>query len=221
MWWIPVVVVFSGAALLLDALLDEVEARDVDPNLVDQLVVSFFGVASSGKSSAVKALYGIDRPTSPIPGTTKRVRRFPGCVRVGVTVADTPGLADVNKATAEKALAFINDTDIFVYFINANGGVNSEVVKNLELLREQKRPLLAVINKIDTIAAAGRKAFLSDQLYKLEPLCDHAIAVAVDPHPSISARPMNLAALKRWIRTAVEEHGEALLNEKGLANVRS
>ena len=218
MWWIPIAI---GTALLLDCLFDESGVREVDPDLADQLVVSFFGIASTGKSSAVKTLYGVKRPASPIPGTTQHVKRIRGCVRVGVTVVDTPGLADIDEAVAQRALAFIDDTDIFVYLVNANGGVNSEVIKSLTHLRSAGRPLLAVINKIDTIDLSEREEFLADQLARLQSLCDDAIAVAIDPHPSISKKPINLSALKDWIVNTVDEEGERLLEEKALATCRS
>lgn len=52
--------------------------RCVNKKYVDKLMLGFYGAASSGKSSAIKALFGIEPGfISPIPGTTKNVYTWP------------------------------------------------------------------------------------------------------------------------------------------------
>src|SRR5687767_10280718 len=66
--------------------------------LSQHLTVAFLGSGSSGKDSAIRALFGIDfGEISPIPGSTDRLRvvRLPG--PGDVLLVNAPGFGDIRS----------------------------------------------------------------------------------------------------------------------------
>ena len=220
--WIPAAGLLGGAlGYLIGNLLDSGPAnssRCVSRKYLDKLVVAFYGAASSGKSSGVKTLFGLDvKQIHPIPGTTDKVYvwRLPS----GISVADTPGLQDIDEDFVLKAKSFIDDVDIFVYLVNSNGGINEKVQADLNLLKAVSRPLLVVLNKIDTIHPGHRQEFFEHQLVSAGVESENMIPVAFDPMPAISARPINVEAVRAWIDSTVKGVGQDLLKQKKKAEV--
>lgn len=209
-----------GAALLVGGLISAIveTPRKVSKEYKDKLVLAFYGAASVGKSSAIKALFGV-RPGKihPIPGTTKKVEVW--SLPMGLSIADTPGLQDTNEELVQKAKEFIDNVDIFIYIINSNGGVTEKVRADLELLKAVGRPLLVVLNKIDTIDPNKLEEFIEHQFRVCGVTIDNFIPVAFDPLPPISKKPINIRAVKKWITHIVKEKGEELLNEKKKAEI--
>ncbi|ODS31901.1 MAG: putative GTPase protein [Candidatus Scalindua rubra] len=193
--------------------------RYVDKEYKDRLVISLYGAASSGKSSGGKALFGIDNGTiHPIPGTTKKVSVC--TLPQGMSVADTPGLQDTNEELVKRAKNFIDNVDIFIYVINLNGGVTKKVKADLLLLKEVKRPLAVVLNKIDTIDSKKRDEFIGHQKSVVESIHPWKFfTVAFDPLPQISKKPINVVQVLDWVTSTVKEKGNELLKEKQNAEV--
>lgn len=235
MWWlIPLAVAVGVIAHEFDEKQDEheeisradcheiVESTDerrISRNLRKKLVVSFYGPPSAGKSTLVQQLFGVPRPSSPIPGTTRRTKRIEGCFP-NTVIVDTPGVGGVDDEVAQRAVRFVDDTDIFVFLVNANGGVNIRVLEHIATLHDTGRPVLAVVNKIETIAPAELKRFITHQRKLLKDYCDQVVCIAADPLPAISAEPINLDAVTCWIEATVRRHGRWLLDEKSLARER-
>jgi predicted GTPase len=222
MIWIPGVALLGGAlGYVVGKLLESdpaASSRWVSRKYRDKLMVAFYGAASSGKSSAVKTLFGLDvNHIHPIPGTTDQVYvwRLPS----GISIADTPGLQDIDEGFVLKAKSFIDDVDIFVYLINANGGINEKVQADLNLLKAVKRPFLAVLNKIDTIHPGHRQEFFEHQLVASGVPRENMMLAAFDPIPSISPHPINVEAVRAWIGQTVKGKGEDLLREKRTAEI--
>jgi GTP-binding protein EngB required for normal cell division len=185
----------------------------------DRLIVSFYGAASSGKSSAAKALYGMATERGPIADITKKVSVWN--LPDGLSVADTPGLQSTNEELVKKAKRFIDDVDIFVYIINSNGGITKEVMSDLKLLKAVGRPLAVVLNKIDTILPEEREAFLIHQFSIADVPPDTFFSVAFDPHPQISNEKINIENVRNWINSTIKEKGNKLLEEKQKAIINS
>jgi GTP-binding protein Era len=189
------------------------EPRRVSKKYSDKIVVGFFGPASSGKSSAVKALYNIESDSiSPIPGTTTKVGVKP--LYDTVLVADTPGLQDINDENVKKAKSFIDDADIFVYIVNSNGGITEKVRAEINLFKNIGRPFLLVFNKIDTINSDKLNSFLRQQRKVTDVKRENFIAVAFDPLSSISEQPINIKEVRYWISSTIKQKGNELLKEK-------
>lgn len=196
-------VAFKG---LLDALLSE--HRKVNKFYQDKLVVGFLGAVSSGKSSGIKALWGFDSGTiHPIPGTTRDVVVW--STNEGYVVADTPGLQDSNEELIKKTKNFIDNVDIFVYIINSNGGINQKVKDDIELLTKVNRPLLVILNKIDTIPDRNETGFVKKQLEDSNILVDDFIEAAFNP--ITGEAPVNIDRIKNRINMIINENGEVLL----------
>lgn len=227
--WIARIIVFVVAALAAKTvggfLLRNVGAskRMVSKNLVDRLVIGFYGSASAGKSSSLHALYGIDPgKVHPIPGTTEQVNVYSlpdnaaGHMNdLGISLADTPGLDDKDLEKGQKAKGFIDNTDIFIYVINANGGIGEKVDGHLRILQQTKRPMLIVLNKIDTIKPKDRNRFINNQRKISGTKTSDFLAVAFDPLPKVSKDPINIDSVRRWMRKCVKTNGKALLEAKG------
>lgn len=216
MIWIVIPPVVALSVYLARKLIKSIAKK---PRLISQkyrnsIIVSFYGSANAGKSSGVKALFGID-PGSihPIPGTTKEVGiwTFPD----GLSIADTPGLQDINDVNVAKAKMFIDNTDVFIYVINSNGGITEKVRADLELLKAIGRPLLVVLNKIDTIEKNKCKEFVEHQFRVAGVSRESFLAVAFDPLHQISQKPINIKLVREWISKTVKEKGATLLKEKG------
>lgn len=216
MW--PLLLLVVGGWLLKKLLksLDS-EPRHVDEQYRHGLVLAFFGPASSGKSTAVKCLFGVNPGRiHPIPGTTRDVQvwRAPGAL----LVADTPGTQDTSDERVQKTRRFMDNVDIFVYVVNANGGIGSRVAGELEVFRAVGRPLLVVLNKIDTIPDGHkRNEFINHQRSVAGVPATDFIVSAFDPLPAISREPMNVKAVRNWIQKTVRDEGEDLLKQKARA----
>lgn len=194
---------------LLDGLLSE--PRKINKSYQDKLVVAFLGAVSSGKSSGIKALWGFDSGTiHPIPGTTKDVVVW--STNEGYLVADTPGLQDSNEELVKKTKNFIDNVDIFVYLINSNGGINQKVKDDLEMLTKVNRPLLVVLNKIDTIPDSNETGFFTKQLEDSNILMENFIEAAFNP--ITGENPVNIDKVKNRINMIIKENGEGLLDKK-------
>lgn len=222
-WMIPIIIwtlvggaIGAGIGFLVDAIVNK--PRQITSKYRNKIIIAFYGPANAGKSSGVKALFGIN-PGSihPIPGTTKEVSVW--TLPDGLSIADTPGLQDINDDLVAKAKRFIDDTDIFIYIINSNGGITEKVQADLELIKAVGRPLLVVLNKIDTIEKSKRKEFVEHQFKVAVVNKDSFLPVAFDPLPQISRKPINVELVQKWINKTLIEKGETLLREKAYAKV--
>jgi predicted GTPase len=222
MIWIPLAALLGGTVgYLVGKLLESDPAgasRCVSRKDLDKLVVAFYGAASSGKSSAVKALFGLDvKHIHPIPGTTDKV--YVWQLPSHICIADTPGLQDIDQDLIKRAKSFIDNVDIFVYLVNSQGGINEKVQADLNLLKAVARPLLVVLNKIDTIDRRQHRQFFKHQLVAAGVPRENMLEAAFDPIPSISPCPINVDRVRDWIDQAVRTKGENLLKQKSKAEI--
>ena len=131
-----------------------------------------------------------------------------------VCVVDTPGLQDINQIFVSRANQFIDNADIFVYLINANGGITEGVKTDIDLLKATERPLLVLLNKIDTIDQQKRDEFIAHQSSRAGVPDQDFRAVAFNPLPVVSPHPINLDTVRKWLDITVKEQGEKLLDLK-------
>jgi len=183
--------------LLLPAILEITRLRQI---VVHRVTVGIVGSPSSGKDAAIKAIFGIDSGNvNPVAGSTTEVEinKFEGAT--ALYVVNTPGLGDIVESVTEEARQVLDHIDVFVYVVNAQGGVQSREREDWGQCRASGRPSLAVVNKIDTLRESDRERYLTDARAKLSVPEGDFLAAAFDPLPQLSEEPIGLEPVRNWI----------------------
>lgn len=151
------------------------EAFDAEKAKLDQrlkgerVIISLVGNVNAGKSKTVNAITG--RPyadVKPVAGWTKRVALYPLPGFPAVCIADTPGLEDVNEEVSARTDEFVEkDADVVLFFVQATVGVTRLEREAFLRLRAMKRPVLAIVNKVDLPDAVDLPVILADCREKL------------------------------------------------------
>jgi GTP-binding protein Era len=187
--------------------------EEVKGQLQKQLVMAFLGTASSGKTSAIKALFDVDLgDIHPIPGSTTEVKVLQ--IAKNVLVVDAPGFGDIRREISQKAKDACDSVDVFVYVINAEGGYKQQEKEDYHSLLNYGREVLVVLNKIDLIRDHQKQEFIEDQRQKMGVIPDNFVPAAFDPHPAISPIPINVVKVQAWIQDTLEKKGKDLLFAK-------
>ena len=186
---------------LMEAVLEVARLRQV---VRHRLTVGVVGSPSSGKDAAISAIFSL--PTgniSPIAGSTRAVSitRLPSAT--ALYVVNTPGMGDVVEAVTEEARQILHHIDLFLYIVNAQGGVQERELEDWRRCVDFARPVLAIVNKIDTLRPADRERYLADARGKLAAPPEDFLAAAFDPLPQLSQAPIGVAAVRGWIEAQV------------------
>lgn len=128
--------------------------------------LALFGKRNAGKSSVINALTGQETAiVSEVKGTTtdpvfKAIEILPigPCV-----IIDTAGFDDVGELgelRIKKTLEVLDKTDVALLIIDINLGISDDDNLILKTLRDKKKPVIVVLNKMDTLdkSEAGKKA---------------------------------------------------------------
>jgi len=197
----------------------ELADQDVELALSHSLVVAFLGAASSGKDSAIRALFGVDfGEIDPIPGSTGRVRVAPLDREQRVLLVNAPGFGDVRGDVDAQARGVLERLDIAVFLVNCDGGATIDERRDLDALRELERPVLVCLNKIDLIREHQRDEFVLTTLAQLGVDQSEAVVTAFDPLPALSDTPIGVEETIEWIHKQLDEQGKSLLFAKHLRN---
>ncbi len=184
-----------------------------------RLTVAFLGSASSGKDSAIKAIFGVDfGEISPIPGSTSTLKVIPLDEAEQVLIVNAPGFGDVRADVDQVARKILDDLDVIVYVVNSEGGATIDEKRDLAAIRARARPVLVCLNKIDLIRARDREAFIVATLEQLGVDRADAVITAFDPLPQLSREPMGVEEVTAWIYAQLAESGKQLLFAKQLRN---
>lgn len=187
--------------------------------LAQHVTVAFLGSASSGKDSAIRALFGIDfGDISPIPGSTDQLKVSPLDAEGQVLIVNAPGFGDVRAEVDAIGRKALDSLDIVVYVVNSEGGATIDEKRDLDAIRALGRPVLVCLNKIDLIRPAQRPGFVDATLAQLGVERKDAIICAFDPLPQLSEEPINIDAVWAWIHDQLQKSGKALLVAKHLRN---
>lgn len=192
--------------LLLPAVLEVARLRQM---VRHRVTVGVVGSPSSGKDAAIKAIFGVDTGNvHPVAGSTKEVaiQRLPGAS--ALFVVNTPGMGDVVQAVTEEARQILHHIDVFVYVVNAQGGVQARELTDYRGCQSTGRPVLAVINKIDTLRPRDRERYLADARSKLGAPEEDFLAAAFDPLPQLSPVPLGVDQVQDWITHQLVELGK-------------
>ncbi|MCB9686343.1 MAG: 50S ribosome-binding GTPase [Alphaproteobacteria bacterium] len=174
-----------------------------------RVTVGIVGSPSSGKDAAMGAIFGM--PTgnvNPVAGSTKEVeiRRLPEAS--ALFVVNTPGMGDVVESVTEEARQVLDHIDVFVYLVNAQGGVQAREKADHAACVARRRPVLVVVNKVDTLRPADRDRLLEDCRKKLGVGEEDLLAAAFDPLPQLSETPIGVDEVREWLRSRLERLGK-------------
>jgi uncharacterized protein len=122
--------------------------------------VATFGLVSRGKSAVVNALIGQKvLQTGPIHGVTRwprSIRWTPPNGKVHIELIDTPGLDEIEgQERAQMAREVATSADLILFIVA--GDITRTEYRALGELRQAKKPMLLVFNKIDLYPSADRQ----------------------------------------------------------------
>ena len=187
--------------------------------LSERVTVAFLGSASSGKDSGIRALFGIDfGEISPIPGSTDRIRVAPLDREGRVLIVNAPGFGDIRGSVDAAAREALDQLDVVIYVVNAEGGATIDEKSDLDAVRARGKPVLVCLNKMDLIRPHQRETFVAATLAQLGVDPDMAVEVAFDPLPALSETPIGVEKVYAWISEQLAAKGKDLLLAKQLRN---
>lgn len=191
--------------LLLPAVIEVSRLRQA---VLHRVTVGVVGSPSSGKDAAIQAVFGLDGNVDPVAGSTREVEitRLPDAT--ALFVVNTPGLGDVVESVTEDARQVLDHIDVYLYVVNAQGGVQARERDDYSACVASGRPVLAVVNKVDTLRDSDRERYLADARAKLGAAEEDFLAAAFDPLPQLSEEPIGVDAVRAWVRTHLEELGK-------------
>lgn len=193
--------------ILLPAILEVSRLRQL---VLHRVTIGVVGSPSSGKDAAIKALFGIDHGNiDPVAGSTREVAitRLPNAT--ATYVINTPGLGDVVESVTEEAKQILDHIDLYLYLVNAQGGVQAREKSDYTACVRSGRPVLAVVNKVDTLREKDRERYLADARKKLGAPKQDFLAAAFDPLPQLSETPIGLDGVKTWLLQRLLEAGKS------------
>lgn len=165
-----------------------------------RVTVGVVGSPSCGKDAAIAAIFGIESGNiSPIAGSTRTVEISQLPDATALYVVNTPGMGDVVEQVTEAAREVLELIDVFVYVLNSQGGVQARELADYQRCVASGRPVLVVVNKIDTLREEDRERYLADARQKLGAAPENFLAAAFDPHPQLHDQPLGLQPVRDWI----------------------
>ncbi|MFZ5478355.1 MAG: GTPase [Myxococcota bacterium] len=192
--------------LVVAAVLEVARLRQA---VLHRVTIGVVGSPSTGKDAAVRALFGFDSGNiSPIAGSTKEVsiQRLPGAT--ALYVVNTPGLGDVVERVTEEARQVLDHIDVYLYVVNAEGGVQARELADYRACVATGKPVLACVNKIDVLRPRDKDRYLADARQKLGAAEEDFVPVAFDPLPELSPGPIGLEAVHAWLARKLLELGK-------------
>lgn len=123
--------------------------------VANRVHISIFGKRNAGKSSLINALTGQQLSiVSEVAGTTTDpVYKTMEILPLGpVVIYDTAGIDDdgeLGKLRVEKSMAVLNKTDIAVYVVSAESGIDDKDKQVIDTIKQRGIPLVVVYNKSD------------------------------------------------------------------------
>ena len=135
-----------------------------------------------------------------VAGSTTQVeiRKLPGST--ALYVVNTPGMGDVVESVTEEARQVLDHIDVYLYLVNAQGGVQAREKADHAACVARGRPVLVVVNKIDTLRERDRDRFLEDCRAKLGVSPEHVVATAFDPLPQLAPAPLGIGPVREWLQ---------------------
>ncbi|MES2640588.1 MAG: GTPase [Myxococcota bacterium] len=185
------------------------EVARIRQRVLHRVTIGVVGSPSTGKDAAIRALFGIDTGNiSPIAGSTKEVaiQRLPGAT--ALFIVNTPGMGDVMENVTEEARQVLDHIDLYLYIVNAEGGVQARELADYRICVATGKPVLALVNKVDVLRPRDKDRYLADARAKLGAAESAFLPVAFDPLPELSPGPIGLDAVHAWISGQLDALGK-------------
>lgn len=177
--------------------------------VLHRITIGVVGSPSTGKDAAIRALFGIHTGNiSPIAGSTKSVQSYTVPTSTALYIVNTPGLGDVIESVTEEAKQVLDHIDVYVYLVNAEGGVQARELADYQRCVKTGKPVLAVVNKVDVLRPRDKDRYLADARAKLGASEEDFLAAAFDPLPELSPTPIGREAVHAWLATELERLGK-------------
>jgi GTP-binding protein Era len=197
----------------------ELAAEEVGRALQQTLTLAFLGSASSGKDSAIRALFGIDfGQIDPVPGSTREIKVAAVDPEHRLLVVNAPGFGDLRSQVQAEAERALEHLDLAVYVVNCDGGATIDEKRDLDRIRALGRPVLVCLNKIDLIRESQREMFVRATLVQLGVTEADAVVTAFDPLPQLAPGPLGVDRVLAWIHQHLADGGKGLLFAKNVRN---
>lgn len=132
--------------------------------------VAVIGAPNAGKSTLVNALVGakVSIVSHKVQTTRVPVRGIATEGDSQMVFIDTPGVfaprRPLDKAMVDAAWGGAKDADIVVLIVDAAKGIDENVERIVERLKEAHTPLLLVLNKVDKVTAKQKLLALAGEL---------------------------------------------------------
>ena len=117
----------------------------------EKLIICLLGGVNAGKSKTINALTGIKyAEVKARAGWTKEISLYE--LKVGVFIADTPGLYDINEDVSKKVSEYVEEnSDIILFFLNATVGITKHENDAFKEVAKLGKETIVVLNKIDAL----------------------------------------------------------------------
>jgi len=138
-----------------------------------RLAITFFGKRNVGKSSLINFLTEQDIAivSSHAGMTTDPVKKAMEILPIGpVLITDTAGLDDdseVGELRVKRTLECLTYTDVALFVLSAETGIEREDEEILAAILNAKKPIIAVINKVDVKSPVPMVEYLTAKNIKI------------------------------------------------------
>ena len=136
--------------------------------------LALFGKRNAGKSSVINAITGQETAiVSEVKGTTTDpVFKSMEILPIGpCVIIDTAGIDDVGelgRLRIQKTLEVLDITDVALLIVDVKSGISEEDRLILDKFKEKKKPIIVVLNKIDTIGDGDGDESRNDDRARIE-----------------------------------------------------
>ena len=227
----------SGLEELMRLALEGLEAQAPDDGGQDgdaPVRVAVVGRQNAGKSTLVNCLLGEDRVLAgATPGTTRDSVAVELRWKRQWQLIDTAGLRRRSKVTQKvealsmaKSLQSIAGSDITLLLMDATEGITRQDLQLMDMVLQQGKRYMAVMNKSDLLPASERKRVRADFAHELRHVPNirvHAISALQRTHirPMLQAldrvaagcrEPISTGRLNRILQRAVDNNPPPLRN---------
>ena len=130
--------------------------------------VALIGAPNAGKSTLSNQLVGskISIVSHKVQTTRARIRAIAVHETSQIILVDTPGIFEpkrkLDEAMVEAAWTGAGDADAIAVIVDARRGIDEDVTRIIDGLNDVSRPVLLVLNKIDTVERQDLLAIASD-----------------------------------------------------------